>query len=50
MDTEKTSENCGEAWDCDLFFVSECLDYDLGLDEEDDEGDRLASNCSRPLW
>lgn len=39
MDTERTSENSGEAWDCDLFFVSECLDYDLGLDEEDDEGD-----------
>jgi hypothetical protein len=37
MDTQKTNENYGEAWDCDLFFVPECLDYDLELDEE--EGD-----------
>jgi hypothetical protein len=27
------------AWDCDLFFVPECLDYDLDIDYEDSESD-----------
>lgn len=28
-----------EAWDCDPFFIPECLDYDLDVDCEDSESD-----------
>lgn len=28
-----------EAWDCDIFFEPEPLDYDLDLDYEDASGD-----------
>ena len=30
------------AWDCDLFFVPEALDYDLDIDYEDDDWQTLA--------
>lgn len=28
-----------EAWDCDLFFVPDNLEYDEGIDEEDSDSD-----------
>lgn len=36
---DNEAEYTGKAWDCDIFFVAEPLDYDLDLDYEDDEGD-----------
>lgn len=31
-----------EAWDCDLFFVAESLDYDLDIDYESDDWQIIA--------